>query len=149
MDIAIRPAEPEDADFLVANNLAMARETEEKELDEPTLRAGVSAALDDPRRGFYLVAEMEGRPVGSLLVTEEWSDWRNGFFWWVQSVYVDRGARRRGVYRRLYEAVRERGRARADVCGFRLYVERENFRARRAYEKLGMGETRYAMYEDA
>jgi ribosomal protein S18 acetylase RimI-like enzyme len=147
MDIVVRQGRPEDADFLVANNQAMARETEDKELDGETLRAGVEAVFADESRGFYLVAEYEGRSVGSLLVTQEWSDWRNGAFWWIQSVYVDRSARRRGVYRQLYDAVRERAREQGGVCGFRLYVERENFKARKAYEKLGMGETRYAMYE--
>ncbi|MEZ5392586.1 MAG: GNAT family N-acetyltransferase [Bryobacterales bacterium] len=101
----------------------------------------------DPAKGFYLVAEEEGAVVGQLLITYEWSDWRNGVFWWVQSVYVRPESRGRGVYSTLYEDAVRRAREAGDVCGLRLYVERENRRAQRTYQKLGMRPTVYEMYE--
>jgi GNAT superfamily N-acetyltransferase len=147
-DIAVRAATRADADTLAQFNRAMADETEDKALDPETVRNGVEALFDDPSRGFYLVAEAEGRLVGSLMITTEWSDWRNGRFWWIQSVYVRPDARRRGVYRALHRAVRRRARDRTDVCGLRLYVERGNAAARETYEALGMTETAYRLYEE-
>ena len=99
----IRAARPDDASVLASFNAAMALETEDKQLDPDVLRAGVEALLGDPARGRYLVAERDGEVVGALAVTLEWSDWRNGWFWWIQSVFVSRAARRGGVYRALYE----------------------------------------------
>lgn len=146
-EIAIRPAARADAQTIAGFNQKMAEETEDKTLDPETVRKGVEAILNDPSRGFYLVAEGEGGVAGSLMVTPEWSDWRNGAFWWIQSVYVRPGARRRGVYRALHRAVRQRARDDEGVCGLRLYVERGNERARETYEALGMTETAYRMYE--
>lgn len=108
-DLSIRAAAPADINHLVDWNLAMAMETEAKTLDRAVLAAGVSAVLAQPRRGFYLVAERDGQPVGGLLVTYEWSDWRNGDFFWIQSVYVIDSARRGGVFRALYAAVEQVG----------------------------------------
>ena len=142
----IRPATPDDLDALVAWNAAMAAETEDKPLDRAVLTAGVRAVLDAPRRGFYLVAERDGEAVGSLLVTYEWSDWRNGDFFWIQSVYVVPSARRTGVFRALYAAVEQRARE-AGAVGLRLYVEHENTRAQQTYEGLGMQRCHYHMYE--
>jgi len=139
--------QPRDAQALVSFNRAMARETEGKELDLEILTAGVAALLADPARGFYVVARRGGEVVGSLMITTEWSDWRCGDFWWIQSVYVRPEARRQGVYRRLYDFVRARAAATDGVCGFRLYVERGNHRAQQTYEALGMRETVYRMYE--
>jgi len=146
-EIRVRPAAAGDGPWLAACNAAMARETEDRELDAGLLRAGVEAALADPEKGRYLVAERGGEAVGCLFLTREWSDWRNGWFWWIQSVYVLPAWRRRGVYRALYAAVLAEARARAGVCGLRLYVERENRAARRVYTALGMAETSYRLYE--
>ncbi len=95
-----------------------------------------------------MVAEHGGRVVGCLMVTNEWSDWRNGIFWWIQSVYVEAGWRRKGVYRRLYDYVRALALADPGVCGFRLYVEKENAVAQATYESLGMKATDYLVYEE-
>ena len=143
----IRRAAAGDIDSLVAFNVAMARETEDRPLPEDIVRAGVGAALDDPRHGFYVVAVEDGEIVGSLMITYEWSDWRNGTWWWIQSVYVLPEARGRGVYRALYAFVRERARDEENVRGFRLYVEKSNRAAQRVYEALGMHESSYLMYE--
>ncbi|MBI1357290.1 MAG: GNAT family N-acetyltransferase [Acidobacteria bacterium] len=147
MDFAIRLAAPDDAPTLAAFNAAMARETEHLELDAERLLRGVRAVLDDPAKGFYLVAEEGGTVIGQLMITYEWSDWRNGVFWWVQSVYVRPESRGRGVYTTLYREAVRRAQAAGDVCGLRLYVEKENSRAQAAYRKLGMDETVYLMYE--
>lgn len=146
--IRVRAGVDADAAAIVAFNRAMARETEDKDLPEAVVAPGVRAVLDEPARGFYLVAECDSRVVGCLMVTYEWSDWRNGMFWWIQSVYVKPEFRRHGIYRRLYEHVRERARAAGGVCGFRLYVDKSNHRARQAYASLGMSETAYLMYEE-
>jgi GNAT superfamily N-acetyltransferase len=146
MSIIIRAATPADIDHLVAWNAAMAFETEHKRLDEAVLRRGTEAVFADARRGIYLVAELDGAPVGSLLITYEWSDWRNGDFWWVQSVYVAEEARRKGIFRSLYQAVKERA-SEAGAVGIRLYVETENTRAQTTYASLGMQRCDYAMLE--
>lgn len=143
----VRDARPADLEALVAFNLAMAAETEDKDLHAPTLRRGVLRALGDAARGRYLLAELQGAPAGALLLTLEWSDWRDGWFWWIQSVYVAPAARRRGVYRALHDAVVARARAAGDVVGVRLYVERDNAGAQRTYEALGMRPAGYRMYE--
>lgn len=146
MSLLIRAATPADVVNLVAWNAAMAWETEHKRLDPEILRRGVTGVLEQPRRGFYLVAESAGVAVGSLLVTFEWSDWRCGDFWWIQSVYVDPSARRSGVFRALYAAVEQRAAA-AGAVGLRLYVETENRHAQATYEGLGMHRCHYLMYE--
>jgi len=146
--LTIRPAAGTDAGRLVDFNRAMARETENRELDIAVVSAGVQAVIDEPARGFYLVAETGGAVVGALMVTYEWSDWRNGLFLWIQSVYVVPGQRGNGIYRRLYEHVRTIGRDRGDVCGFRLYVEENNHRAQRTYASLGMSQSGYMLFEE-
>jgi ribosomal protein S18 acetylase RimI-like enzyme len=146
MPVSIRTASPADVADLAAWNAAMAWETEHKRLDPERLRRGVGAVLEQPQRGFYLVAEMDGTAVGGLLVTYEWSDWRCGDFWWIQSVYVVPAARRSGVFRALHAAVAERARD-AGAVGLRLYVETENARAQATYEGLGMQRCHYFMYE--
>lgn len=150
MTIRVRAAGAADLGPLVRFNRAMAVETEAKDLDEEVLRRGVEAALGDRSRGRYWVAEdlsASGAVVGGLLVTREWSDWRNAWFWWIQSVFVDAECRGRGVYRALYEAVQREAKSAGDVCGIRLYVERENGVAQAVYERLGMSRTVYDMYE--
>jgi len=144
---ALRRADPADAAVVAANNRAMAVETEDVALDPLRVAAGVAAVLADPAKGFYLLAELGGRVVGQLLVTFEWSDWRNGTFWWIQSVYVDPAVRRRGVYRALYDHVLESARAAPDVCGLRLYVHHDNARAAATYAALGMERAPYEVFE--
>jgi ribosomal protein S18 acetylase RimI-like enzyme len=146
--IAVRNAHEQDIDMLARFNIAMARETEDKVLSPAKVRAGMRAVIRHPDHGFYLVAELEGQIAGSLLVTREWSDWRNGVFWWIQSVYVPPEFRKRGIYRALYDAVKALAKSSPEVCGFRLYVERNNRAARSVYSKLGMGETEYRIYEE-
>jgi GNAT superfamily N-acetyltransferase len=146
-ELAVRSAGHHDIDLLVESNLALARETEGKGLDEARLRAGIRAVLGDRSRGRYFVAERDGTPVGALMVTTEWSDWRDGEFWWIQSVYVTRAARRTGVYRALHAHVEREARATPGVCGLRLYVERENEAAQRTYEAVGMARSHYDLFE--
>jgi len=146
--VKIRKALRKDAATLVDFNLRMAKETEDKQLDSGVLISGVNAVLEDPKRGFYLVAEVDGKVSGSLMVTTEWSDWRDGAFWWVQSVYIAPRFRRHGVFRALYEEVKKQARNTAQVCGCRLYVERENATAQATYAQLGMAETNYKVYEE-
>ena len=145
--IRIRRADKNDLDTVVEFNAAMAHETEGKTLDLERLRNGVAAALTDSARGFYLMAEADQQVVGQLLITTEWSDWRNGYFWWIQSVYVRATHRRRGVYRALESHVRQEAHRRGDVCGLRLYVDQENRAAQKVYESLDMKQSRYYMYE--
>ena len=143
----IRLATPADAAVLMEFNAAMARETEGKELLPEVIGAGVHSLLANPAAGFYLIAEVE-RVLAALMITKEWSDWRNGSFWWIQSVYVRPEARRQGIYRRLYRHVQEMAAQDPKVCGFRLYVERENRAAQATYGALGMKETRYLVFEE-
>ncbi len=144
----IRPAVVADLEFLARANERMALETEHKTLVPATIRAGVGRVLADGQMGRYFVAEEDGRAVGCLLITYEWSDWRNGMFWWVQSVFVETEYRGRGVYRALYAAVKELAASEGGCCGFRLYVEKDNERAQRTYERLGMSATDYLMFEE-
>lgn len=148
MPVTVRPARPEDAATIAEYNRRMAGETEALELDHATLARGVAAALADPAKARYSVAELDGRLVGQLMVTLEWSDWRDGWIWWIQSVYVVAEARRHGVLAALYAHVRATAKAQGDVRAIRLYVERENAVAQRAYERLGMARTDYLVYEE-
>ena len=139
MPLTVRRAVPSDAAVIVEFNQRLAEESEGKRLDPARITAGVAAALADPgRKGPYFLAESGGAAVGQMLVTYEWSDWRNGWFWWVQSVYVRADARGRGAFRTLYEHVRQRARAAGDVIGLRLYVEKDNRAAQATYRRLGM-----------
>lgn len=146
--IRVRRAVAADLEHIVAFNQAMAWETERRALSAATLLPGVEGLFYAPQYGFYLVAEATGRVVGSLMVTFEWSDWRNGLIWWIQSVYVTADWRRRGVYRALYEHVRELAAAQGSVRGFRLYVEKDNLTAQRTYTRLGMRESDYRLFEE-
>jgi ribosomal protein S18 acetylase RimI-like enzyme len=146
IETVIRPATRADITALSGWNAAMAWETEARRLDPALLARGVAGVFDEPRRGFYLVAERAGVAVAGLLVTYEWSDWRGGDFWWIQSVYVLPAARRSGVFRALHDEVLRRARQ-SGAVGVRLYVETENHRAQATYEGLGMQRCHYAMYE--
>jgi GNAT superfamily N-acetyltransferase len=144
----IRQAMAHDAAELAEFNMGIARETEGYELIPEVIRAGVEAVIANPEKGFYLVVELDNGIQASLMVTYEWSDWRNGTFWWIQSVYVRPHYRGQGLYGTLYERVKELAAQDESVCGFRLYVERNNTVAQKTYAKLGMDETEYLMYEE-
>jgi len=146
--IHIREATPDDAQRIADFNREMAFETEGARLDPDTALAGTCRMIQDRSLGFYLIGEYEREIAGLLMITTEWSDWRNGVFWWIQSVYVHPGWRRKGVYRRLYEEVKKLAKSNPDVCGYRLYVERENTTAQSTYRSVGMTETHYKMYEE-
>lgn len=142
----IRNAFAGDVDAITQHNCLMAMETESKTLDEAIVKIAVDKALNDPTKGFYLMAEIEGSIAGSLMVTYEWSDWRNKNIWWIQSVYVRENYRRKGVYKALYAKVVELAKAQ-NVKIIRLYVEHENTKAQATYENLGMQKSNYLLYE--
>jgi GNAT superfamily N-acetyltransferase len=144
----IRQATSQDAKELADFNINMARETEGLELKPEVIAAGVKAMIENPQMGFYLVVELDNGIQASLMVTTEWSDWRNGIFWWIQSVYVRPQYRRQGLYRELYARVKELAEQEDSVCGFRLYVERDNLAAQQTYCNLGMSETEYRIFEE-
>jgi GNAT superfamily N-acetyltransferase len=143
----IRKGILKDADIIAGFNVKLARESEDLELDLNTVTQGVTALLNDPAKGVYFVVEEDSQIIGQLLITYEWSDWRNGNFWWIQSVFVKEECRGRGVFASLFEHVRGLAREEGDVCGLRLYMEQENERARRAYKKLGFEQTHYQVFE--
>lgn len=147
MTLHIRPARAEDADLLARWAQAMALETENKILPDADVRPGIARGIADPTLARYFVAERDGVPAGTLMFTFEWSDWRNGLWWWIQSVYVPPEFRRQGIYRALYAYVRALAQADAGVCGIRLYVEKDNRNARSTYEALGMQDAHYRIYE--
>jgi ribosomal protein S18 acetylase RimI-like enzyme len=146
--LIIRWAEPRDIDSLAEFNRRLADETEEMSLDLDTLRRGIGRLLDDPRRGRYLVAERAGTIVGQLMHTYEWSDWRDGDIWWIQSVYVDASHRSQGIYRRLHEHLRQQAINDGEVVGIRLYVENDNHRAADVYKRLGMASAPYRVMQE-
>lgn len=148
-EVVIRKGDPGDAETLTEFNVAMAWETEHKRLDPATVARGVRAVLASADYGFYAVAVAADRVVGSLLVTYEWSDWRCGLFWWVQSVYVRPELRRRGIFTKLHAFVRDEAARTPRVCGLRLYVEDANHAAQRVYTALGMKRTPYHIYEQS
>lgn len=145
--MTVRPATLDDAPTIVGFNMALAAETEDKALDSETLAAGVARVLADDQLGRYFVAELDGSIVGQMMVTYEWSDWRNGMIWWIQSVYVDGRARRSGVFTELYESLEKAARTTRDVVGIRLYVENENQRAQVTYRALDFVEPGYRVME--
>lgn len=146
-DIRIRDATWGDGAIIADFNTRMAMETESRPLPPELIEAGVRAVLDNPSKGRYWVAEIDGEVVGQLLVTFEWSDWRNGVFWWIQSVYVHADHRRAGVFSALYRHVEGLARKAQDVCGLRLYVEQHNRRAQDTYHALGMTAPGYLVME--
>lgn len=145
--VTFRDARPGDAGAIIDFQLAMARETEELELDRDTCTRGVEAVFADPNRGRYFVAESEGRVVASLMITYEWSDWRNGVVWWIQSVFVIDELRGQGVYAGLYKHVQSLVSADDSIRGIRLYVDRRNSRAQQVYARLGMNGEHYSVFE--
>ena len=147
LDVSIRDATSADAAIIADFNASLAFESEGMRLDPELVGPGVKALLRDPSKGRYWMAEAAGRIVGQIMVTYEWSDWRNGMIWWIQSVYVHGDYRRSGVFSALYRYVESLARQDAQVCGIRLYVEHENARAQRTYESLGMNMTDYRVMQ--
>lgn len=145
--IEVRDAEAADAETIVDFNRRLAQETESKELSLDDLRPGVRTALADPEQSRYFVAWLDGRIVGQIMITYEWSDWRNGRIWWIQSVYVPAEFRRAGVFRALFQHVEQLSRRTPGVTGIRLYVERHNARAIDVYHRLGLEDAGYVVLE--
>ncbi len=147
-EIVVRQATLDDSMILSQFNMSMAEETEGRQLDQTTVNAGVKQLFRDSRQGFYLMAEVGGSARGSLMITYEWSDWRNGLFWWIQSVYVVPTARRSGVFTALYQYVKKMAQDDNAACGLRLYMEKDNLAARAVYMAMGMDTTPYQVFED-
>ena len=149
--LIIRAANLDDVESIITFSAAMALETENRHLDVARLREGTLSLLNTASYGFFLVAEIrdgeQRRLIGQLMITYEWSDWRNGVFWWIQSVYVDPAWRRRGVFRRIHEAVVSQAKADVKVCGLRLYVEQDNHTAEAVYQRVGLKRSVYKVYE--
>ncbi len=144
----VRSAIPGDGPAIASFNQAMAIESEGRHLDDGVIAAGVEAVFADPQLGRYFVAELNGTMVGQAMITFEWSDWRNGMFWWIQSVYVTLAVRRRGVFAAIYAHIKHAAKDRGNVCGIRLYVESENAPAHATYKHMGMTPTAYQLYEE-
>lgn len=143
----IRKAELNDCDTIAKFNCAMALETENKKLDYNTVLRGAKAVIKDQHKGFYLIAIQGEEIIGQLMVTPEWSDWRNMFFWWIQSVYIPPDHRRKGIYSKLYNHLKDKALTKKHIAGIRLYVEKNNTTAQTTYESLGMHDPGYKMYE--
>lgn len=146
--IQIRRAKLEEAEQVANYQVLMAEESEGMVLDYQTVLKGARAVFEDPKKGFYLAAETEGRMVGCLLITLEWSDWRAKTLYWIQSLYVESDYRRKGIFRSMYRFLKEEIAERGDVAGIRLYVDLGNVSAQKAYEALGMNGEHYRLYED-
>jgi len=146
LEIILRRAEARDTEHLAKNVVAMAWDARSVTLDTEVVLAAVRKLLESPALGFYFVAELDKQIIGSAMITYEWSDWRNGVYWWIQSVYVNPELRRKGVYRKMYDFVRAEARKASDVRGLNLYVYKENLAARRSYEALGMKEASSIIY---
>lgn len=149
MRITIRPATLADAALLARWAQAMALETEQKILLDGNIIPGTRKAIEQAELALYFIAELDSQPAGCLMLTNEWSDWRNGLWWWIQSVYVAPKARRQGVYRALYRHVQELAQQNKNVCGIRLYVEKENTVAQQTYQSLGMHDAHYLIFEES
>ncbi len=147
MTFSIRDALPADAGIIADFNNRMAAETEAQTLDPDVIGPGVAAFLADPSKGRYWLAEADAKTIGQIAVTYEWSDWRNGMMWWIQSVYVHADYRRQGVYSSLYRHVESQARPDSEVIGIRLYVETDNERAQKTYADLGMKMTNYRIMQ--
>ncbi len=145
--VIIRDGRPADTEHIVEFQIEMARETEGLNLQRATVTAGVQAVFEDPAKGAYLIAEVDGRIAGALLILPEWSDWRNGTVLWIHSLYVIPEARQRGVFRKLYATLQSRVKQSPELKGIRLYVDKDNHVAQNVYQALGMTGEHYQLYE--
>ena len=145
--ITIREANKEDTNHIMDFQRRMAWETEKVELDAAILKKGVQAVFEDPSKGTYYVAESEGVVIGSFLITSEWSDWRNGEIRWFQSVYVVPEHRRKNAFRAMYDHISTQVKNSDKYSGIRLYVDRTNHKAQKVYQKMGMINHHYEMFE--
>ncbi|WP_152051126.1 GNAT family N-acetyltransferase [Tautonia marina] len=146
--LLVRDARLSDRDAIVAFNCSLALETEDKQLDRSVVGRGVERALATEDRLRYWVAERDGQLIGQSAISREWSDWRCGWIWWLQSVYVTQEARGLGVFRALHTHIRDTARQTSEVIGLRLYVEQDNHRAQKTYDALGMTPGGYLVFED-
>lgn len=146
MKIEISKGQIGDIEVIAGFQVDMAMESEGTLLDLETVTKGVAAAMNDENKGCYYVARVDGKVVGSLMLTREWSDWNNGWYWWIQSVYVASEYRRRGIYKSMYQAVCENAKEQ-NVAQVRLYVDKTNVRGQKVYAALGMEESHYLIYE--
>ena len=147
-NLNLRIANLKDASVIAKFNSAMALETENKTLNPEILLQGVKSVLKNPELGFYIVAKLNNKVMGCLMITTEWSDWRNGIFWWIQSVYIHQEYRRCGIYSKMYEHIKIMAKKNSQVCGFRLYVDQENEIAQKGYVSLGMKKTNYLLFQE-
>ncbi|MBC8374923.1 MAG: GNAT family N-acetyltransferase [FCB group bacterium] len=143
----VRRATRSDILAIVGFNQAMALETEDISLNTLTLQSGVEAIFNYPEHGFYIVCEMEGQVKACLMITYEWSDWRNGLFWWIQSVFVKKENRQQGLYKHMYEFIKTQIEQDENIVGLRLYVDDDNLKAQNVYTKLGMNKSNYELFE--
>lgn len=146
IDIIITKGQIEDIENIAQFQVDMAMESEGTQLDKDTVTKGVSAAMADENKGLYYIARVDGKAVGSLMLTREWSDWNNGWYWWIQSVYVAPDYRRQGVYKSMYQAVCTDAKQQ-NIAQVRLYVDKTNTRGQKVYSSLGMQESHYLIYE--
>lgn len=143
----IRIASSEDAEFIAQSQVNMALETEQLKLDWQNAFEGVKAVFINPERGFYIIAEADSNRVGCLLITPEWSDWRNAWVWWIQSVFVIPEMRKSGIFGMMYAFIKQIVLQRSDISGIRLYVDNSNNSARRVYTRIGMNGDHYSTFE--
>ena len=147
IDLTITQGNPSDIDAIVRFQADMAMESEGTRLDMDRLTLGVSSAINDEQKGIYLVARANDTPIGSLMLTREWSDWNNQWYWWIQSVYVMPEYRNQGIYRAMYTTLKDMARDNG-VSQIRLYADRTNLSAQQVYQRLGMTESHYLMFEE-
>ena len=145
--IIIRPSKSEDINILADFQMRLADETENIHLDKMIVSAGLKALFDDPTKGTYYVAEAEGKIIGCFLITYEWSDWRNGMVWWLQSVYIVPLHRRKGVFKKMYNHILQTIQNDGSIIGLRLYVDKTNTRAQKVYQAMGMNGDHYTVFE--
>lgn len=146
--LEVRKAQSKDIDIIAKHNILLARETENVNLKFDRVAEGVEAVMNDPEKGFYLVVEKEGTLVGQLFITYEWSDWRNKYIWWIQSVYIDVNFRGQKIFSFLYNYLKNLARHKKDVSFLRLYVDNSNMSGKKVYESLGMIKSEYEIYQE-
>lgn len=146
-NIIIRNATLENIEIIIDFNLNLAAETENKSLNKQILAEGVRNILLDRNKGFYVLAILDNKIVGQLMITYEWSDWRNSYFWWIQSVYVLPQFRKSGIFKLLFKYIKDLAIEQNNVCGLRLYTDKDNINAMNAYKNLGMHQSNYLLFE--